>query len=48
MRKTGPIAFASDCSKQLNVAFMFARHLGMGHGWRPVLVLCQDVTVNNL
>ena len=37
-RKTGPMASASDCSKQPNVAFVLARRLGMGHRWQAVLV----------
>ena len=47
-RKTGPMAAASDCSEQLNVAFVFVHHLGMAHGWQALLVLCPDVTLNNL
>ena len=47
-KKTGPVAAASACSKQLNMALVFARHLGMGHGWQAVLVLCPDATLNNL
>ena len=47
-RRAGPVASASDCSKQLNVAFVFAHRLGMGHGWQAVLVLCPDATLNNL
>ena len=46
--KLGQWLLQASMTKQLDVTFVFASRLGIGHEWQAAPVLCPDVTLNYL